>query len=94
MKVTVPANLAGKTILLEFEGVDEEAWVYFNGQFPGERTATSTRKSVDDFWDKPFALKVPAEAVRYGAENVLAVRVHDSTAMGGIFRPVRLLVEQ
>lgn len=41
------------------------------------------------FWDKPFS--VPAKEMRAGEENLLAVRVYDSEAMGGIFRPVRLL---
>ncbi len=90
VRFTVPAELAEKELVLDFAGVDEGAWVYLNGELIGERTARSTGLAPLDFWDKPFS--VPAKEVRFGQENLLAVKVHDSEKMGGIFRPVRLLV--
>ena len=92
VRFTLAPELEGHKLWLEFAGVDESAWVYLNGELIGERSAQSTGLTPADFWDEPFS--VPVEGVRFGQENVLAVRVHDSAQMGGIFRPVRLLVDK
>ena len=89
VRFDLPAELTGRDLRLEFGAVDEEAWVYVNGRYVGEQSVESTGQTVDDIWDKPFSM--PANSVRLGRENVLAVRVYDSDKMGGIFRPVRLL---
>ena len=85
-----PAELAGKKAVLSFGGVDEEAWVYVNGELVGEHSTASTGKTVDDIWDKPFDVPVPN--LKPGEDNVLAVRVNDTTLAGGIFKPVKLYV--
>lgn len=92
VRFTVPAELQGRTLTLEFEGVDEQAWIYLNGVLIGERSTKSTGQTPAEFWDKPFSL--PVQGVRFGQENVLAIKVHDSEQMGGIFRPVRLLYDK
>ena len=38
----------------------------------------------------PFVAEVKPDLLVYGGENVLTVRVHNSTANGGIWRPVRV----
>lgn len=93
-RFTVPAELRGRRLVLSFGGVDEQAWVYLNGQLVGERTTESTGKTVGEIWDAPFELPVPADRVQWGGSNVLAVLVHDSTFAGGLFRGVRLLLEE
>lgn len=90
VRFRVPAELQGRELTLEFAGVDEGAWVYLNGELIGERNARSTGLTPAEFWDKPFS--VPVQGARFGDDNVLAVRVHDSERRGGIFRAVRLLV--
>jgi hypothetical protein len=87
VRFRLPDNVAGKKLVLAFGAVDEEAWVYLNGELIGEHTAASTSRTVDQIWDEPF--EIPVRNVRPG-ENVLVVRVHDSTLMGGIFKPVKL----
>jgi hypothetical protein len=86
----VPAELAGKKAILSFGAVDEEAWVYLNGELVGEHTTASTGGTVDMIWDKPF--EVPLPGLRPGEENVIAVRVTDTTLAGGIYKPVKLYV--
>jgi len=39
-------------------------------------------------WKEPFSADVPPDGLNYGQANVLVVRVHNSTANGGIWRPV------
>lgn len=90
---TLPAEHAGRAIELEFDGVDEQAWVYVNGQLAGEHTLRSEfmvgqEITVEDLWNRPFTLPVDPELLRAG-ENVLVVRIHNSAMNAGIHQPVR-----
>lgn len=91
-RVAVPAELPAGRLALRFGGVDEEAWVYFNGELIGERTVKSTGKTVGEIWEEPFDVTVPREKLRPGEDNLLAVRVHDSAYAGGLYRGVKLVV--
>jgi hypothetical protein len=93
-RFTLPAERAIMALALVFGAVDEQAWVYLNGRLLGEHTVKSTGKPAGEIWEEPFEIKVPVAALRPGAENVLAVRVHDSAFAGGITRRVRLVAEQ
>lgn len=90
VRFTLPAETAGKKLALHFGGVDEEAWVFLNGELQGQHTEQSTGETVHQIWDQPFT--VPLTTARPGAENVLVIRVRDSTMAGGIHKPVRLYV--
>ena len=68
--------------------VDEQAWIYVNGQLAGEHTVQSETATVDDLWDQPFSIEVRPEHLKYGEKNLLVVRVHNSAANGGIWKPV------
>ena len=46
------------------------------------------KKSYADLWETPFTAELPAKLLKFGQPNVVAVRVHNSTANGGIWRPV------
>jgi hypothetical protein len=90
-RVTLPAQLPAGRMSLQFGGVDEEAWVYVNGTCIGERTTKSTGRSIGEIWEEPLALEVPRDLLRPGAQNTLAVRVHDSAFAGGLYRAVKLV---
>lgn len=82
--VEVPARDANvQRALLAFGGVDEDAWVWLNGEFAGEHAIGPTG------WDKPFGLDV-TRLVRWGAPNQITVRVFNSAMAGGIWQPVTL----
>ncbi|MCX7642275.1 MAG: beta-galactosidase [Armatimonadetes bacterium] len=66
-------------LMLLFEGVDDNAWVWLNGRKIGEHFG----------WDEPFILPA-AEAARQG-RNVLVVGVENRDGPGGIYAPVRLV---
>ena len=93
VRFTLPAERAGQALALVFGAVDEQAWVYLNGTLIGEHTVKSTGKLAGEIWEEPFEIKVPPASTHPGAENVLAVRVHDSAFAGGIYRRVRLVTE-
>ncbi|MBQ6598006.1 MAG: hypothetical protein IJH79_10690, partial [Lentisphaeria bacterium] len=52
-----------------------------NGKYVGQHDAGLIG------WDKPFDLNITDE-INWGGENVLAVRVEDTVAAGGIWKPV------
>ncbi|MGF7139389.1 sugar-binding domain-containing protein [Roseimarinus sediminis] len=89
-KLQVPATKEGEIIYLYFEGVYNRSKVYFNGHLLGERP----NGYVSFMYDA-------TEHVKYGEENVVAVRVDHSRAAdsrwytgSGIYRNVWLLTAQ
>ena len=68
---------------LHFEGVDEEAWVWLNGQFVGKHA------EGPDGWNEPFLVDV-TEALKSGEINQLTVRARNTAGGGGIHAPVWL----
>jgi hypothetical protein len=85
---TVPAEWTGKAVRLLFAAVDEQAWVYVNGRLVREHSEKSEGKGFQELWEQPFTADVPPEGLNYGKPNVVAVRVNNSTANGGMWRPV------
>jgi len=78
-----PADLAAAQLL--FGAVDETARVWLNGTDVGEHDLGL------EGWDVPFQLDV-TEAVRWGEENQITVRVGNQKSAGGIWKPMTLLV--
>ncbi len=82
----VPADLPARDDLkMLFLAVDEQAEVFINGEKAFEHTTAATGQSVVALWKQPFMFD-PRPWLKPG-RNVLAVRVHDSTMQGGIWRP-------
>lgn len=87
MSGDIPADvLSVEGLKLLFLAVDEQAEVYINGQKAYEHTVASTGRSVEILWTEPFMFD-PKPFVKQGS-NTLAVRVHDTMGMGGIWKPV------
>lgn len=85
---SVPDDLRDKELILYFNAVDEQAWVYINGQLVGEHTVASTGKPPKYIWNASFAIHL--KGVNKTGPNRISIRVHDSGAQGGIFKPVYL----
>jgi hypothetical protein len=69
---------------------DEQAWVYLNGKLLREHTEKSESQSINDLWETPFTVDLPADSLAADKPNVLVIRVHNSLANGGLWRPVWL----
>ena len=82
------ARVQDRTVTLHFGAVDEQAWVYVNGERVGEHTVESEGAGVGQLWDRPFAISVPPDKIRPGEDNLLAVRTHASVGASGIWKPV------
>jgi len=87
----VPAEAARrKHLYLFFGAVDEEAWVYINGQKAFEHSRTSTGLPASELWTTPFSFDA-SRFIRPGEENTIAVRVYNFHGMGGVYKPVHLV---
>jgi len=84
-----PEVLQQPSLRLFFGAVDEQAWVYINGQLAFEHTVASTGLPIETLWTTPFGFD-PRPFLRPGT-NTIAVRVHDVLGMAGIWRPVTLI---
>ncbi len=86
--INIPAEWKGSPIRILFGSVDEQAWVYVNGKLIREFTENSEGKPFGELWEIPFHADVPTDLVKPEQTNVLAVRVRNSKANGGLWRPV------
>ncbi|NBH15807.1 DUF4982 domain-containing protein, partial [Lachnospiraceae bacterium] len=86
---TLPAEVEGKVVSVDFDGVYMNAAVYLNGEQLGTHPYGYT----------PFSFVLPADKLKFGGEeNVLAVKVDHKQSSSrwysgsGIYRDVRLTV--
>jgi HEAT repeat protein len=81
----LPARPDLSAVEICFGAVDETAWVWINGTYVGQHDVGLAG------WDDPFALDV-TDALRWGTDNQITVRVQNVKAAGGIWKPVRIEV--
>jgi hypothetical protein len=86
----VPEDVEGKPLQMHFGAVDEQAWVYINGRLAFEHTVEDIGQPTEVLWERPFIFDA-TEHLQPGGPNVVAVRVHDGVAMGGIWKPVHII---
>ncbi len=79
----VPSLDDADAIGLHFEAVDENAWVWINGNYAGQHNIGM------DGWDKPFQIDA-TPFIRRGETNHITVRVKNTRGNGGIWKPVEL----
>lgn len=81
LRFKMPPKTECKAVEIHFDAVDESAWVWLNGKYVGQHDVGPSG------WNLPFDLDITQE-IKWDAENVLAVRVEDTLAAGGIWKPV------
>lgn len=86
----LPESWDGRNVNLLFESVDEQAWVFVNGEFVGEHTVDAEGLDIGDLWRRPFTIDLEPDHLNPGDRNELMVRVHASRGTGGIWRSVRI----
>ena len=75
---------------LHFGACDEDAWVYLNGKLLAEHSGETTGMFLSEIWLAPFVVSLNDSKLR--GDNLLAVRVRNTEGMGGLWKPVRLVV--
>ncbi len=86
----VPESWRGQDLRVCFRAVDEEAWVYVNGEYVGEHTVASEKRPVGELYQEAFAINVPAGLLRTD-RNQLVVRIHSNAGASGIWGPVSIV---
>ena len=76
----------GARAVLWFGAADETAVVWVNGAKVGEHDI-----GPDAGWDKRFPIDVTGH-LRPGRPNAIAVRVHNSTLVGGLWKSIKLAI--
>ncbi len=94
-ELSVPPEWKGKSVVLKFEGANQKAEVFLNGNLIGSHVGGYTAFCFDI-----------SDSLKYGAENTVAVKLNneydenipplnaDFTFYGGIYRNVRLIVAE
>jgi len=77
--VTIPEALRGRDLYLDADMIDDYDETYLNGRPIGR-----TGKETPNWWTVPRHYRLPADLIRFGAENVIAIRVTDTGGSGGI----------
>ena len=75
---------------LHFRACDEEAWVYLNGRQLLDHSCEVMLLTLEQIWVKPFIVEL--SGMKVSASDLLTVRVRNAVGMGGIHRPVHLIV--
>jgi hypothetical protein len=83
IEFTPPKEWKGRKLLLCFGAVDEDAYVYLNGELLG------THAYGADGWNTPFEFALDGR-LRFGEPNTLAVRVVSKAGVGGIWKSVKI----
>ena len=83
LRFKMPPKTECKAVEIHFDAVDESAWVWLNGKYVGQHDVGPSG------WNQPFDLDITRE-IQWGGENLLTVRVEDTMAAGGIWKPVKI----
>ena len=87
----MPAGFGkGRKIRLFIGAADEDCIVYLNGELALDHTCETTKLPPEKIWETPILFD-PTPWLKKGAENVLALKVHNRLGMGGIWKPIYLL---
>jgi len=81
LRFTVPDGFTGADVTLSLGGIDDESWIWLNGEFLGEVTKATNPK---DYWQFPREYRLRQGLLQAGAQNVIAVLVNDTYRTGGI----------
>ncbi len=82
LKVVIPENWKSKKLTLIMGAIDDADITFFNGVEIGRTSA----------WDQRREYNIPNSLVNWGGENIIAVRVDNLQAGGGLYKPPFMLV--
>jgi hypothetical protein len=85
---TAPEKTKHAGVDLTFDGVDDSAWVWINGQYIGQHDLGPSAYGTI-LRAIPFSIDV-TDLLKWGEPNQITVRVLDRGATGGITQPVKL----
>ena len=88
VRVFIPGSWKGKPIVFHADSIDDLDWVWLNGIPVGH-----TGMENPEYWAVPRNYRISEKAIRFGKENLLAIRVRDLRGNGGVLNAVYLAPE-
>ena len=89
LRYRCPKLPQGKRVFLNVGAIDEQAWLYIDGRLAAWYDADEPART----WNQPVLLEVTGNLAG-GQEHLLAFRVHNDVQVGGLWKPVVLMVEE
>ncbi len=82
-KVFIPAEWKGHSLAVPLGKIDDMDATYWNGVKIGQ--TGEFPPNFQGFWDKPRKYEVPEGNIRFGQDNVIAIRVYNNTGGAGLY---------
>ncbi|MBQ0105880.1 MAG: DUF4838 domain-containing protein, partial [Armatimonadetes bacterium] len=79
-----------KHIYLYFGGIDEEGWVYLNGELICDHSVKGTGQPITFLWNDPVLIDV-TDKINKDSYNNISVCVYNSVGIGGVWKPVKIV---
>ena len=82
-KIFIPVEWKGRALFLPLGKIDDCDLSFLNGKKIGQ--TGEFPPNFKGFWDKPRKYEVPENLIRFGKENVIAIKVFDAYGGGGLY---------
>ncbi len=79
----IPAEWKGHSLLIPFGKIDDADATYWNGEEIGHMGGLPP--NAQTAWNQERHYEVPASAIRFGEDNVIAIRVYNMTGGAGLY---------
>ncbi len=86
IKVDLPVGMSKNNLILKLDGIDDADEVYFNGELIGQ--SGTFPPNVETAFNQIRKYTIPAHLINSSVPNIIAVRVYDVYADGGIMGDV------
>ncbi|SDH99101.1 glycoside hydrolase family 97 catalytic domain-containing protein [Alteribacillus bidgolensis] len=86
--INIPAEWEGHPLKVTLGKIDDVDITYFNGEKigqSGEFPTDEEGEGMDTAWDQVREYEIPTEAIKYGQENEISIRVFDGSGGGGLY---------
>lgn len=81
-RVVIPESFRNRKLFLNPGVIDDMDRTFFNG-----KTVGMTGINTKEYWSTRRSYALPPELVKFGEENVIAIKVYDNYNLGGIVGP-------
>ncbi|MFC0525538.1 glycoside hydrolase family 97 catalytic domain-containing protein [Pontibacillus salicampi] len=99
--ITIPKEWEGYSLKVKLGRIDDVDQTFVNGQEVGQSGTFPTgegEQGMVSAWDWDREYEIPAEAIQYGEENVISIRVFDASYGGGVYEgplgPIELVKKE
>jgi len=86
IRFTIPKELEGEPLRASLGRIDDSDETYLNGALVGKTGSPPPAENDPKSKSVYRSYQLPPEHIRFGAQNIIAIRVHDAGGSGGMVR--------